>query len=192
MQYKQGNEKVYMMDGYNQPLSKLFPFNQDPEIQRTRKILLIILGVCLGILLSGMINVIFGPTIDICLIGNGHIAEIIEYLISIILYTFGLFVVYRYSEIGLRVFAWLNIITLIIVGIVILALFIIGMTNSNDINLSTLYGENPTRIIKTQKGPFFCAFLYIPDCILTIIIVKFAFKLAKIINHKKSLPIQQV
>ncbi|CAF4243644.1 unnamed protein product, partial [Rotaria sordida] len=47
MQYKQEGEKVGMINTSWIPVSKPLSSTEDPEVQRTRKILLIILGVCL-------------------------------------------------------------------------------------------------------------------------------------------------
>ncbi|CAF1217710.1 unnamed protein product [Rotaria sordida] len=176
MQYKQGSETVDMINTPYILVSRPLSSNEDPE----------------GLIMAGTITIIFGPTIDICLIGNGNIAKIAGCLISILFYTFGIFVAYRYYQTGLRVFAWLNIITLIILGIAIVALFITGITNSNNILLSIYNGQYPNTMIKTRTGAFVCAFIYIPDFILNIIIVKFSFKLAKLIDAKISLTSQQI
>ncbi|CAF4778520.1 unnamed protein product, partial [Rotaria sp. Silwood1] len=47
MRFEQGSEKVGMINTSSIPVSKPLSVIEDPEIQRTRKILLIILGVCL-------------------------------------------------------------------------------------------------------------------------------------------------
>ncbi|CAF1181142.1 unnamed protein product [Rotaria sordida] len=103
MQYKQGSETVDMINTPYILVSRPLSSNEDPEVQRTRKIFLIILGVCFGLIVASTITIIFGPTIDICLIGNGDIVKIAGCLISILFYTFGIFVAYRYYQTGLRV-----------------------------------------------------------------------------------------
>ncbi|CAF1266111.1 unnamed protein product [Rotaria sordida] len=52
MQYKQEGEKVGMINTSWIPVSKPLSSTEDPEVQRTRKILLIILGVCLNVSLD--------------------------------------------------------------------------------------------------------------------------------------------
>jgi hypothetical protein len=47
MQYKQETEKVAMMDSSYMAVPKPLSLVEDREVQRTRKILIIILGVCL-------------------------------------------------------------------------------------------------------------------------------------------------
>ena len=47
MQYKAENEKVLMMSPLYTPRVNRMSFKDDPQIQRTRKTLIIILGVCL-------------------------------------------------------------------------------------------------------------------------------------------------
>ena len=47
MQYEQGAEKVAMASGAYNPATRLLTLYEDPHIQRPRKILLIMLGICL-------------------------------------------------------------------------------------------------------------------------------------------------
>jgi hypothetical protein len=47
MQYKPENEKVAMVAGPYTPVIRPLSLTEDREVQRTRKILMIILGVCL-------------------------------------------------------------------------------------------------------------------------------------------------
>jgi hypothetical protein len=47
MQYKQETEKVAMMNSSYMTVTKPLSLTEDREVQRTRKILIIILGVCL-------------------------------------------------------------------------------------------------------------------------------------------------
>ena len=47
MQYKSETEKVAPMATQYIPVSQALPLANDPQIQRTRKILIILLGVCL-------------------------------------------------------------------------------------------------------------------------------------------------
>ncbi|CAF1418733.1 unnamed protein product [Rotaria sp. Silwood1] len=103
MQYKQESEKVGMINTFWMPVSKPISPAEDPEIQRTRKILLIILGVCLTFSIIGTINAISGNEIANRMQATQRGAQIGQSLISIIFYGFGIFVAYRYYETGLRV-----------------------------------------------------------------------------------------
>jgi hypothetical protein len=47
MQYKSESEKVAPTSALYIPVSQAIPSAKDPQIQRTRKILVILLGVCL-------------------------------------------------------------------------------------------------------------------------------------------------
>ncbi|CAF4792577.1 unnamed protein product, partial [Rotaria socialis] len=47
MHYAQGNEKLVLTANPYTPISQPMPLTEDPEIRRTRKIVLIIVGVCL-------------------------------------------------------------------------------------------------------------------------------------------------
>ncbi len=47
MQYEPGTEKVAMMSGPNNPISRPLTVTENPQLQRSRKILLVMLGICL-------------------------------------------------------------------------------------------------------------------------------------------------
>jgi hypothetical protein len=47
MQYQPETEKVAMMSSSYTPVSKPLSRTEDPQIQRNRKILMVIVGVCL-------------------------------------------------------------------------------------------------------------------------------------------------
>ncbi|CAF3565778.1 unnamed protein product [Rotaria sp. Silwood1] len=103
MRFEQGSEKVGMINTSSIPVSKPLSVIEDPEIQRTRKILLIILGVCLAFSVIGTINAISGNGISNRMQGTQRGAQIGQSLISVIFYGFGIFVAYQYYETGLRV-----------------------------------------------------------------------------------------
>ncbi|CAF1386427.1 unnamed protein product [Rotaria sordida] len=181
------------MNGSNISIFLKFSLTRDSQIQRTRKILSIILGTytCLGVL--GTITVIFGNSSNACSIKTTRIAEIIELLSLILVCSYGLFVTHYYCETGLRVFVWLIIIELVMISIsIIIVIFIIFRGIHRPAPNSTIYRERDSLMIRTQIGAFFCAFIYIVAFVLDIIIVKFAFKLAKLIAVKRSLTVPQI
>ncbi|CAF0872362.1 unnamed protein product [Rotaria sordida] len=128
MQYEQGSEKVNIVGAHNTLIAKPLPMNQDPEVQRTRRIFLIVLGVCLALCLMNAINAIFGHNSQHHIKQTQRGVQVGQSLISIAFYTFGIIATYRYSQIGLRVFAWLGIISLIILGIATAVFLIFGIT----------------------------------------------------------------
>ncbi|CAF2705403.1 unnamed protein product [Rotaria sp. Silwood2] len=194
MQAEENTNNVAAINIPNWSLSKQTLLNADLEVRRTRKTLVVIGGVCLVLFVCGLIDAIFTSTIRYCLIPNTRLEEIGEFLIEIFLYALTLFCAYRYSETGLRVFAWLGVIELICLGFVILILIpgIFRLPEKNSIDkYSTTSLQNIERVNKKRYGPFFCACVYITDFILTIIIVKLTFKLSKLIAAKKANLIQQ-
>ncbi|CAF3729854.1 unnamed protein product [Rotaria sp. Silwood1] len=126
---------------------------------------------------------------------NTRLEEIGEWLIEFFLYAFALFVAYRYSETGLRVFAWLGVINLVLFGFVILILIISGIfgspKNDSSDKYSTTSRQNIERVNKEPYSPFFCVAIYAVNFILMIIIVKLTFKFSKLIAAKKAYLIQQ-
>ncbi|CAF0803910.1 unnamed protein product [Rotaria sordida] len=191
MQYEQGSEKVNIVGAHNTLVAKPLPMNQDPEVQRTRRILLIVLGVCLALCLMNAINAIFGHNSQHHIKQTQHGVQVGQSLISIAFYTFGIIAAYRYSQIGLRVFAWLGVISLIILGIAIAVFLIFGITA---ITAGSVTDDNMSKslMIGTSFVFFILACVVIVAFILTIIIVKLAFKLAKLINGKQTVVIQQI
>ncbi|CAF1525081.1 unnamed protein product, partial [Rotaria magnacalcarata] len=91
------------MDSSHKPLSQPLLLTEDPEIRRTRKVLLITIGVVLGLSVLGTITTIAANGI---LYFSKHPLlgpAIVQSPISLILFIFGCLVIYRYSPIGLRV-----------------------------------------------------------------------------------------
>ncbi|CAF3771104.1 unnamed protein product [Rotaria sp. Silwood1] len=100
MQYKQGSEKVDMINTSYIPVSRPLSLTEDPEIQRTRKILLIILSAFSVI---STISAISGNGMSNSMQETRRGTQIGQSLISLLFYGFGIFVAYRYYETGLRV-----------------------------------------------------------------------------------------
>ncbi|CAF1095365.1 unnamed protein product [Adineta steineri] len=101
------------------PTTKPLALVKDPQLQRSRKILLIMLGISLGLsLVNSFVQ-------NVNYTGNLQTNTIVAIpIVSIAFDGFGLLVSYKYSEIGLRVFAWLGMIILVCMGIGFLWLFL--------------------------------------------------------------------
>ncbi|CAM2726260.1 unnamed protein product [Rotaria socialis] len=174
MQYAQGSEKVVLTTSPYMPVSQPLSLNEDPEIRRTRKVLLIIVGVCLGLAVLGVVSSIVGSEAPI------------------IFLSFGCLVAYRYSPTGLKVFAWLNVVGLVILGIGVIVCIFFGF-----VSLTVVASAANDRGQGIQVGVsimvlLFVTIILIAAFILQIVIMKLAFKLARLIEAKKSLPHQQI
>ncbi|CAF0997331.1 unnamed protein product [Rotaria sordida] len=191
MQYEQGSEKVDMINTPYIPVSRPLLLNEDPEIRRTRKILIIILGVCLALSVVGMINAVSGSEVRHGMQDGRRGVEMGQSVIAILFYSFGIFVAHRYYQTGLRVFAWLGIIELVIFSIIIIVIICFAITATAAANI-TDDDMNKSILIGASVAIFFVIIICIACLILTIIIVKFAFKLARLIDAKRSLTIQQI
>ncbi|CAF4837987.1 unnamed protein product [Rotaria sp. Silwood1] len=98
MKYEPGSEKVAMMSGTYPQTTKILTLAEDPNVQRPRKILLIIFGVFLALCL---INTTVG-IVDVARNSTGS-AFIIVSLISIVINGLGFWSTYKYNATGLRV-----------------------------------------------------------------------------------------
>ncbi|CAF3522522.1 unnamed protein product [Rotaria socialis] len=88
-------------------------------------------------------------------------------------------------------FAWLNIIGLVIDGIIVVLLFVAGLTsltNASSINNSQTNGM----LVGGSTAFFVVIVIIIAGSIVQIVIVKFAFKLARLIEAKKASFCQQI
>ncbi|CAF1426482.1 unnamed protein product [Rotaria sordida] len=196
MQPEQGTDKVIITTSPTLPVSKQLLLATDPEIRRTRKILAVIYGICLAVSVFGLIDTIFSRTIEYCLIPNGYYEEIGEYVITILFAAIGLFVTFQYSEIGLRVIAWISIIESVGIGIAILFLICTDFTGRHAQNSITKYSvtnqQDNSHAIPKRMGSFMCTIGHIIAFVFWVIIVKLTFKLAKLIGAKKAIAIQQI
>ncbi|CAF4960966.1 unnamed protein product, partial [Rotaria sp. Silwood1] len=109
-------------------------------------------------------------------------AQIGQSLISLLFYGFGIFVAYRYYETGLRVFAWLGIISMVLFGIGIVIVLIVLLAASSILKMKD-HVDSEGLMIGLSIGIFFAVLICIACLILT---------LAKLIESKKSLTIQQI
>ncbi|CAF3522470.1 unnamed protein product [Rotaria socialis] len=192
MQYAQENEKVATIASSGIMISQPLPLNKDLEIRLTRIILLIMLGVSIGAAVLGVLGAIasiasndvqYGSKYSIRQTGIG------QSLISLLLYSFGYLVAYRYSQTGLRVFAWINIFALASAGIGLVVRMIFGF-----LVLTTPTSTDHGQLILASLSVFlfFVVIIIIACFVYQIVIIKHAFKLARLIEAKKSLFFQQI
>ncbi|CAF3230728.1 unnamed protein product [Rotaria socialis] len=191
MRYAQDNDKVLLIDSPYMPASQPLSLTDDPEIRRTRKILLILLSGILVLAVLGTIGSITGNGATNNSEYSSRGVQIGRSLISVVFLSFGYLVAHRYSKIGLLVFAWLNIIGLVIDGIIVVLLFVAGLTsltNASSVNNSQTNGM----LVGGSTAFFVVIVIIIAGSIVQIVIVKFAFKLARLIEAKKASFCQQI
>ncbi|CAF3127706.1 unnamed protein product [Rotaria socialis] len=191
MRYAQDNDKVLLIDSPYMPASQPLSLTDDPEIRRTRKILLILLSGILVLAVLGTIGSITGNGVTNNSEYSSRGVQIGRSLISVVFLSFGYLVAHRYSKIGLLVFAWLNIIGLVIDGIIVVLLFVAGLTsltNASSVNNSQTNGM----LVGGSTAFFVVIVIIIAGSIVQIVIVKFAFKLARLIEAKKASFCQQI
>ncbi|CAF1247590.1 unnamed protein product [Rotaria sordida] len=183
------SEKMVMIDNASVSVVKSLSATNDSKIRRIRKNLLIILSICLGLTGMILITTYFFQTAVFPDSKYGYLYLVVligVILILIVFYSFGIFVTSRYHHTGLRVFAWLNIIYLIILGITLIGLFLLLIPQIIHVN-------------NRKGGPIGLAsafaiamlLLFIIICltafIITVFIVKFVFKLVRLIANNKCL-----
>ncbi|CAF1500109.1 unnamed protein product [Adineta steineri] len=192
MQYKPETKNMVTMNpAYILTIPKELSLTENYEIQRTRKILLIILGVCLALSVVGTISAISESKLEGDIGVPRRSSQGGHSFISMLYCSFGIIVTYQYSQNGLRVLVCLGIIMLVIMGIaatIILCLAIgaVAFLNYTDNN------EKQAMIVGVSFGAFIFLLTYAVDFILTVIIVKFAFKLTRLIDGNKHLTNQRV
>ncbi|CAF3632865.1 unnamed protein product [Rotaria socialis] len=191
MRYAQDNDKVLLIDSPYMPASQPLSLTDDPEIRRTRKILLILLSGILVLAVLGTIGSITGNGVTNNSEYSSRGVQIGRSLISVVFLSFGYLVAHRYSKIGLLVFACLNIIGLVIDGILVVLLFVAGLTSLA--NASSLNNSQTNGMLVGGSTAFFVVIvIIIAGSIVQIVIVKFAFKLARLIEAKKASFCQQI
>ncbi|CAF4531728.1 unnamed protein product, partial [Rotaria socialis] len=103
MRYAQDNDKVLLIDSPYMPASQPLSLTDDPEIRRTRKILLILLSGILVLAVLGTIGSITGNGVTNNSEYSSRGVQIGRSLISVVFLSFGYLVAHRYSKIGLLV-----------------------------------------------------------------------------------------
>ncbi|CAF4750166.1 unnamed protein product [Rotaria sp. Silwood1] len=190
MQFEERTEKVLITDGPDLPALQSLSLTEDPQIQRTRKILLIILGVLFALSVVGMLTTASENRIWNGIQETSRGVSVGEYLIVVLLYGFGIFVAYRYHAIGLQVFACLEIISLAMVGITIIIAFFWGLSPSTSEKFA--YDRHRSGYMKGASSIIWMSLPFaIAVCVLDITIIQFSFKLAKLIDVKRCLALRQ-
>ncbi|CAF3727842.1 unnamed protein product [Rotaria sp. Silwood1] len=176
MQSEQGISKVVMTGGSNMPVPQLLSMTGDLKIQRTRKVLLIILGILLALSLISTITAIYGNRIGDGIKETHGGMQFGQSLISVLFYGFGIFVAYRYYETGLRVFAGLSIIILITMAILIVFLLFAGIAASATGNFSN-DDKSQTLTLGVSIGILAIVLACIARLVLTVTILSHSFLL---------------
>ncbi|CAF2025392.1 unnamed protein product [Rotaria magnacalcarata] len=179
MQYSKKNENVAAIASPGIMVSQPLPLNKDPEIRETRKLILLILGVCIALSVFGTTGSKY----------SGRQAGIGQSLASLLLYSFAYLVTYRYSSTGLRAFAWISIFGLVSTGIGLVVLMIFDFLT---LTASTANANGQLILAGLSLDLLFLVIISIIAFVLQIMIIKLAFKLARLIGAKKSLFFQQL
>ncbi|CAF1394666.1 unnamed protein product [Adineta ricciae] len=190
MQYKEDVEKVAMMNSPTLLSPRPLGLKDNDEVQRTRKFLLIILGVCLALSVASAVSAIPGSSYESETGTTRRSSQVGENFVAILFYTFGIVVAYNYYQTGLRVFAYLGVIILGFAGIAAVIFLFLGISALVAVSQSGKgqYGF----LLGASIGAFLFVILLVANVILTVIIVKFAFKLARLIEASERLAVQPV
>ncbi|CAM4807833.1 unnamed protein product [Rotaria magnacalcarata] len=184
MKHEQGSKQVAMIDGQSMPPVKAVSLAADPQIQRIRRILLIIL--CNFVAVNVIRTIVAIVTF---IIGNSvnrpeNAVSIVEELLSLVFDSFGFYVTYKYHKLGLRVFAWLMALLLCLSGI---GLVLVVVSLATRIFLNSDEGAQNRHVSSGLPiYMYFVVFIWIVAFILGIIVTVLVFKLAKLIRMKKS------
>ncbi|CAF0892066.1 unnamed protein product [Adineta ricciae] len=190
MQYKQDVEKVAMMNSPTLLSPRPLGLKDNEEVQRTRKILLIILGVCLALSVASALSSIPESSYESEAGRTRRSSQVGENLVAALFYTFGILAAYNYYQTGLRVFAYLGVIILSFVGIVVVICLFLGISA---LAVGSQFDkEQRGFLLGASIGVFFFVVLLAANVILTVIIVKYAFKLARLIDASERLAVQPV
>ncbi|UJR25854.1 hypothetical protein I4U23_007204 [Adineta vaga] len=156
---------------------------QQPEVVRTRKILLILIGILLILCFINFTFIIHSFTTSSSSKDQSpnSSSQLVCILMSFIYYGFGLLVTYRYYQTGLLVFAWLGLISLLLMLVIVIVILIgIIITTSH---------------LGFAKG-IIVGIIFIVLCLtaslLQIFAVRYAFSLSKLLKSTKRLTIEQI
>ncbi|CAM4936780.1 unnamed protein product [Rotaria socialis] len=191
MHTAQEKDNAVLIDSPCMPASQPLSLTDDPEIRRTLKILLILLSGILVLAVLATVGSVAGNGVTNNSEYSSRGVEISRSLIPVVFLSFVYLVAHRYSKIALLVFVWLNIIGLVIAGIILVLLFVVGLTsltNGSSVNNSQTNGMRVGGSIVF----FVVIFIIFAAFILHIVIGKFAFKLARLIEAKKPSFCQQI
>ncbi|CAF2361054.1 unnamed protein product [Rotaria sp. Silwood2] len=155
----------------------------DPVVNRTRKILLILIGI---LLVLGLIYFIFilhsyaaKNSLQSQLPNNS--AQLVSILIYIVYYSFGLLVTYRYYQTGLLVFAWLGSVSLLLI-LAIAMVILIGI----------IVATSRLGFVKGIIVAIIFIIIFLTALLLQIFTVRYAFVLSKLLKNTKRLTTEQI
>ncbi|UJR07538.1 hypothetical protein I4U23_011826 [Adineta vaga] len=191
MQYAQGSEKVLV------PGTVPILLTDDREVQRTRKILLIIFGILLGLnILSIAVFIInsttttsTSTTASAYYLKQNRTYTFTQPVLSAIFYALAFYVTYNYHPTGLRVVAWLLIIAtvLLCLSFSLFSILFIIIISGVPIHEQLDSYVTVSGVIITVLGIIVAVSL-----VIQIILIKLCFKLARLINANKKVSIPQV
>ncbi|CAF3960035.1 unnamed protein product [Adineta steineri] len=183
MQSNVGIDKSDTLDGPYMPLSTPLTQTQDFEIQPTRKILFLLNTILIVVAIIDLIVSIQKLTFV-----NFQGINVVDWhatqtFIWLLLNAFAILVTYKYHQTGLFLFAWMGVIGLVITGIItIIFLYLVVWLYAT--------GRFHTYLTETLMITML-SIVYILFFTIKIIIVQFAFKLARLIHINKQSLINQ-
>ncbi|UJR19710.1 hypothetical protein I4U23_022844 [Adineta vaga] len=178
MQYHQTSEDPDMTNRVDIPgVKPLLLSDHYFHIKLIRQFLLILICICLGFAVVYLIMSIIGWALTDGIFHKDERFQIIEAIISILFYGFGLLVTIRGHQKGLRVFGWLGIILSIISTIVLIVFHLIRakMYYHPYEKLAWLIFTYITYIINVWFHLF----------AITVVMIKFSFQLARLMDNDK-------
>ncbi|CAF0965124.1 unnamed protein product [Adineta steineri] len=156
---------------------------QQPDVVRTRKIILILIGILLFLCIICFIFVFHSlATSDSKKDQSPNSgSQLVSVFISIIYYCFGLLVTYRYYQTGLLVFAWLGFVTLLSMLAFVIIILVGIIVNTSHLGVA--------------KGVI-VAIIFIIICLtaslVQIFTVRYVFILSKLLKNTKRLTIERI
>ncbi|CAF1325118.1 unnamed protein product [Adineta ricciae] len=183
MQYEQGTEKVFMASA---PTASS---NDDRQLQRTRKILLIVFGIFLGLSIFSLAMPFMGVSTATYGLERNYTPQFVQSILSIAFYSFGYYVAHNYHPIGLRVVAWIMIISAVFLCLTTIGVFILlivimaGVEFPREFQSLAVFGGVLLSVVAVVSLIVF---------IVEIILIKLCFKLARLIDARDKFLHQQV
>ncbi|CAF0801221.1 unnamed protein product [Rotaria sp. Silwood1] len=175
-------DKTSMTDdsiGLNKSSSLLY----DPVVNRTRKILLILVVTLLVLGLTYFIFILhsYAATISPKSQLPNNSAQLVSILIYIVYYSFGLLVIYRYYQTGLFVFAWLGSVSLILI-LAIAMVILIGI----------IVATSRLGFVNGIIVAIIFIIIFLTASLLQVFTVRYAFILSKLLKSTKRLATEQI
>ncbi|CAF0857419.1 unnamed protein product [Adineta ricciae] len=156
---------------------------QQPEVVRTRKTLLIFIGILFVLCFINFMFVIHSLATSSSNKDQppNSSSQLVSILIAFVYYGFGVLVTYRYYQTGLLAFAWLGFVSLLLMlAVVIVILIGVIITTSH---------------LGFVKG-ILVGVIFIVICLaaslLQIFAVRYAFRLSKLLRSTKRFTIEQI